>query len=202
MSQNFKIAVFGGAFNPVHNGHINLCLECDKFFNFDKILLIPTNIPPHKSADNLASNQDRLSMLKLASKTNSLFDVSDIEYHLEGTSYTYKTILELKKIYKNADLYLIVGSDMLKMFHKWYNYKQLLDEVTLVVGAREKSEYEELIKIKENLVNSKKIEIININVITLSSTQIRECIKKNENISHFVNKDVEKYIYSHKLYAD
>lgn len=202
MSQNLKIAVFGGAFNPVHKGHINLCLECNKVFNFDKILLIPTNIPPHKSADNLASNEDRLSMLKLAIKTNSLFDVSDIEYHLEGTSYTYKTILELKKLYKNADLYLIVGSDMLRMFDKWYKYEELLDEVTLVVGAREKSEYDELIKIKEKLVNNKKIEIININVISLSSTQIRESINKNQNISDLIDKDVEKYIYSHNLYAN
>ena len=134
-----RIALFGGTFNPVHNGHINLCLECHKKLNFDKILLIPDNIPPHKSSDDLAGNAHRLNMLKIAAKENELFEVCDIEYKLKGTSYTVNTIAELKKIYKEDELFLIIGSDMLFMFDRWFCYEKILKSVTLVAGARKKT---------------------------------------------------------------
>lgn len=196
-----KIAVFGGTFNPVHNGHIHLCLQCQKQFHFDKILLIPTNIPPHKSAVDLASNEDRLEMLRLATKDNPLFSVSDIEYRLSGTSYTYHTIRQLKKEYQNDTFYLIVGSDMLRMFDKWYRYGDLLDEVTLIAGAREQNEYNELIELKrQNFSNSDKIQIINIEIVELSSTQIRKNVLENQSIERLVHPNVLKYIESHQLY--
>lgn len=203
MAQNArKIAIFGGTFNPVHNGHIHICLQCQKKFRFDQILLIPTNIPPHKSAVDLASNEDRFEMLRLATKENPLFCVSDIEYRLSGTSYTYHTIQQLKKENQNDSYYLIVGSDMLRMFDKWYRYQDILKEVTLLVGAREQSEYNELMKIKKNdYSDSEKIQIINIDVLELSSTEIRKDIKKGISIERLVHPDVQQYIYSHNLYT-
>lgn len=196
-----KIAIFGGTFNPIHNGHLHLCDEMQKKFHFDKILLIPTNIPPHKECNELASNSDRLKMLKLATQNNPLYEVSDIEYRLQGTSYTYHTIQALKQEYKNCEFYLIIGSDMLRIFDKWYRYRDILSEVTVVAGAREEQEWNELIMLKnEKFQNTNKIEIVDISVFPKSSTEIRNAIKNNGDIEGSVPLSVLSYIYAHNLY--
>lgn len=196
-----KIAIFGGTFNPVHNGHINLCNECQNIYNFDKILLIPTNIPPHKKPVDLASNQDRYNMLKLAISGNDKFDVSEIEYKYDKKSYTINTVLSLKKQYPNSEFYFILGSDMLKTFNEWYRYEDILKEVKLVVGARHQKEFSELLDIKSKFSNlAEKIDIVNINVMEISSTMIRENITKNKDIKNLVDNKVLKYITEHNLY--
>lgn len=197
-----KIAIFGGSFNPIHNGHINLCMQCQTQMGFDKILLIPTNIPPHKTSKELASNNDRLTMLRLAVSNDPLFEISDIEFRLSGVSYTYNTILALEKEYKNSEFYLIIGSDMLEMFHKWYCYRELLEKVTLVVGARKKNEFLTLQKIKEEAFSSsEKIQILNISVVDVSSTQLRQAIKNGDNPKDYLNQQVYDYIKAKNLYT-
>lgn len=198
-----KIAIFGGTFNPVHKGHINLCLQCNYIFNFDKILLIPTNIPPHKECETqLASNFDRLNMLKIAILENPLFEVSDIEYQLGGKSYTYNTIIELKKKYTDYEMYLIIGSDMMKTFHLWYNNDLILKEVTIIAGARHENEYNELLLLKEKQFNSSnKIQIADINIAEMSSTQIRQAIRDGLDMSKYLFEDEMKYIKAKKLYT-
>lgn len=106
MADKLKIGIFGGAFNPVHNGHLNLAKHYLDELGLDKILFIPTNIPPHKSNEDFAGRKDRFNMLRLAIKPYDKFEVSDIEFKRDGKSYTYDTLLELKKIYKNAEFYL------------------------------------------------------------------------------------------------
>ncbi|MEG2428866.1 MAG: nicotinate-nucleotide adenylyltransferase, partial [Oscillospiraceae bacterium] len=115
-----KIGIFGGSFNPIHNGHLNLCYQCNKIFNFDEILLIPTNIPPHKSNAQFISNSHRINMINLAIENQALIKSSEIEFQLGGTSYTYNTIIALKKIYPiDTEFYFLIGSDMLEIFDKW-----------------------------------------------------------------------------------
>ena len=105
MADKQKIGVFGGAFNPVHNGHINLALHYFNELELDKILFIPTASPPHKSDDDFAPKEDRINMLSLAISSFDKFEISDIEFKLTGKSYTYLTLSELEKIYKNAEFY-------------------------------------------------------------------------------------------------
>ncbi|MFZ2537821.1 MAG: nicotinate-nucleotide adenylyltransferase [Oscillospiraceae bacterium] len=198
-----KIAIYGGTFNPIHNGHINLCNGCQQLYNFDKIVLIPTNIPPHKNAVDLASNIDRFNMLKLAVSNIANFEVSDIEFKLGAKSYTINTILELKNQHLDAEFYLIIGSDMLRIFQEWHRYEDVLKEVTLVVGARHEAEFDELLTIKSHFGSlSMKIDIVNINVVDVSSTDIREKLSKNESISKLVNYRVEDYINKNHLYTN
>lgn len=198
-----RIAIFGGTFNPVHRGHIHLCSECQQIYHFDKILLIPTNIPPHKNAPILASNIDRYNMLTLSVGDIPYFEVSDIEFQLGEKSYTINTVLALKKQYPKGDFYLIIGSDMLRMFSKWARYEDILKEVTLVVGARHEAEFEELVSIKQKLLSlSHKVDIINISVLDISSTQIREKQSKGEAISELVAPAVEGYIKKNHLYEN
>ncbi|WMJ23679.1 nicotinate (nicotinamide) nucleotide adenylyltransferase [Paludicola sp. MB14-C6] len=196
-----KIAIFGGTFNPVHNGHLHLCNEMQLRFHFDKILLIPTNIPPHKKCMNLASNEERYTMLQLATNGNPLYEISDIEFRLKGKSYTYNTIQALKKDYHDCEFYLLIGSDMLKIFDQWYRYQDILKEVTVIVGAREQSEYQELIKMKKDkFQETDKLQIIDISVLPKSSTEIREAIQNKLDLSNSLSPSVLAYIQSHNLY--
>ncbi|MEG0457786.1 MAG: nicotinate-nicotinamide nucleotide adenylyltransferase, partial [Oscillospiraceae bacterium] len=113
-----KIGIFGGTFNPIHNGHLNLINSFDTAIGLDKILCIPTNIPPHKSEDNIISGKDRLNMLTIATAENKKISPCDVELKTSGKSYTYNTLIMLRKIYFQDDFYLLMGSDMFLSFDK------------------------------------------------------------------------------------
>ena len=97
-----KIGIFGGTFNPIHNGHLNLISSFQKEFQFDEILLVPSNVPPHKQTVNLVGKEHRIKMCQLATEDLSNVSVNEIEFEREGKSYTYDTLRELKKRYKEA----------------------------------------------------------------------------------------------------
>lgn len=197
-----KIAILGGSFNPIHKGHINLALEYNKIFNFDKVLIIPTNIPPHKDLDGNISNQDRFNMCLLACKYNNLLEVSDVEFRLKDVSYTINTINKLKEIYNDSEFYLIIGSDMLKIFHKWYNYQEILRKSTVLCGSRYENDIEDLLEYKKQyLGDNSNVVISKINVIEVSSTEIRENIYKKPNlVKTVICNEVYDYIINNNLY--
>lgn len=175
-----KIAVFGGTFNPIHEGHLHLCRECDKVLGFDEILLMPTNVPPHKKPDHLLSNEDRLAMCRLACEWQEKIRVSDLEMQMQGVSYTVYTVKELRKQYPDAELYWIVGSDMLLSFHQWYQYEEILKEISLVAGAREAGEYEQMSRYATDTLSGYRVYVIPIKAVEVSSTEIREQLVKGE----------------------
>ncbi len=203
MADNQKIGIFGGAFNPVHNGHINLAKQYMNELELDKLLFIPTAVPPHKSANGLASEFDRLNMLNLATGDIEKFEVSDIEFKRSGKSYTYDTLIELKKIYKNSNLYLIIGADQLLHFDKWYKYKEILSLVTLCTSARESEEEKsEMINFAKSLegLDMNKFFILKTPVLKVSSSEVRQKIKLGEDVSNLVPKKVYNYICERGLY--
>lgn len=196
-----KIGIFGGAFNPVHNGHLRLANAYLKALSLDKILFIPTSVPPHKTSQYLAPAKDRLNMLSLAIKGNDQFDMSDIEFRRSGESYTYDTICELKKIHPDDEFYLIIGSDQFFYFPKWYREKDILDMVTLCTAARENEEYQKLVEFKREHPELEGSIISSIDAFVVSSSDIREKVKENADISSLVPKSVEEYIKEHGLYV-
>ena len=199
-----KIGIFGGAFNPIHNGHLALAENYYNSLKLDKIIFIPTSVPPHKTADYLVSQNDRLEMVRLAISDNSSFDVSDIEFHRQGKSYTYDTLLSLNELYPDSEIYLIIGADQFLTFHLWYKYKEILDMVTLCTSAREnEQEKRELYDYAKSLDGLKrdKYFIADYPVIRLSSSEIRDKIKNGEDISSLVPKRVSNYIFEKGLYS-
>lgn len=179
MMEKKKLGVFGGTFNPVHLGHLHLCKSCQEQCEFDQILLIPTNQPPHKETVNLASNRDRLEMLRLAVREFPYMKACGLEYQMGGKSYTINTLKRLKELYQDTEISLIMGSDMLRSFHTWRSYQEILSTATLTVGARCHAEYEELVELRDSFQEYReKIKILKISVIELSSTQIRSLLKK------------------------
>lgn len=194
-----KIGIFGGTFNPVHNGHINLLKSIDDKLCFDEILLIPSYLPPHKEAEDLASGKDRMQMLSLATLDIGKAGVCDIELNSKGKSYTIETIKKLKQLFTNAELYLIVGADMLFTFDEWKQWREILKYAYLVASSRNDGEYDLLVKKAEEL-NSEKILVVDTEPFVVSSTEIREKIKTKKDVLDLLPKEVLNYINKKGLY--
>ncbi len=201
MEKAKNIAIFGGAFNPIHKGHINLINEFDKIFRFDKILLVPTKTPPHKSKDEFVSTEHRMNMLKIVGDNYPKLTPCDIELNMDGVSYTINTLTALKEVFPDANFYLIIGSDMLSIFDKWYRYEDILERATVLSGAREKDELETLQKIANELDKTgQKIKVIEHSVMPMSSTMVRNAIKQGSDVTQFLLPQVYDYIKQNKLY--
>ncbi len=201
-----KIGVFGGTFNPPHLGHKRLSELAIEKAGLDKVLIIPTATPPHKTAFDLASGKDRIKMCQLTFDEDD-FEVSDIEIKREGKSYTVDTVSELKSLYPDDELYLVIGSDMLLSFDRWYRYRDILALVKLCVISREnevsvfdlKSYAEEKLGLFEE--NGDFI-IIDAEPFLCSSTSLREKIKKGESIAELCHGGTALYISDKGLYNE
>ncbi len=196
-----NIGIFGGAFNPVHNGHMHLLGCYFEALELDRVILIPTADPPHKSSDGLISEEHRINMLSIACQGDDRIEISDIEFKLKGKSYTYNTLLELKKIYPDDRLFLIIGSDQYLYFQNWYRAEDILGMVTVVTAAREKKEYQTLIDFRDRNENMKNTVISTAKAVPVSSSQIRTGIKNGENIASLLPQGVYKYIMDNNLYV-
>ncbi len=189
-----KIGLFGGTFNPVHKGHVNLVKNFKDKLSLDKVLVIPTAVPPHKQAESLVSSEDRLSMCRLAFGT--LAEVSDVEISRGGRSYTVETLEELKKIYKDDDLYFLVGSDMLLSFKRWYRWGDILTMCTLCATDRDN----EKTCLDADAEFFSKIIFCDFPKTVVSSSEVREKLVSGKDVSHLVPEEVEKYIREKGLY--
>jgi len=184
-----KIAILGGAFNPLHIGHLILAQEIVDIVGVDKVFFVPTNISPHKE-NNEIGPEHRLAMLKLEVAGNEFFEVIDSEIKRGGVSYTIDTVRELKKNYPEDEFYLVIGSDLLERLPEWKDYEDLKKEVKIVVAHRENYP----VKQGDNFI------IANITQIDVSSSQIRKLIKRDRSIRYLVRDSIRDYIQEHKLY--
>ena len=200
-ANNMKIGIFGGAFNPVHNGHIQIMKSYLDYLELDKLILIPTADPPHKTGAFLVSEKDRLNMLMFLAEEDNRIEVSDMEFRREGKSYTYLTLLDLKKLYPDSKLYLIIGSDQYLAFNTWYKPDEILELATVCTMAREKSDLERLYKYREENENMKSSVIAEFEIFEASSTDIRNRLKEGKSIKGLVPEAVENYIREHGLYV-
>lgn len=197
-----RIGIFGGAFNPVHNGHINLAKSYIESLSLDKLLVIPTANPPHKTALGLADKEDRLTMLSLAFSGVNKTEISDIEFRRTDKSYTYETIKELRKLYSCDDFFLIIGEDQFLSFDKWYQYEALLSQVVLCTAARTMEKQKKITDFANKLLNGRKYYLADFEPIVVSSSEIRERIKSGDDISALVPKNVCEYIKNRGLYCE
>ncbi len=189
-----KIGLFGGTFNPVHNGHVNLVKNFKAELKLDKVFVIPTAEPPHKQSKSLASGEDRMEMCRLA--FSDVAEVSDIEIARGGRSYTVETLEELKKLYKNDELYFLVGSDMLLSFRRWYRWEDILSMCTLC--AMDRDNEETCLEADKELFE--KIIFCDFPKTVISSSEIRKMMSSGKDVSEFIPREVEKYIKEKGLY--
>lgn len=195
-----NICVFQGTFNPIHNAHLRVGEYVLQTYHPDRLIFIPAYNPPHKNC-NLEYSQHRYNMVKLAIEDNPGFSISDIEYKRKGKSYTYLTICELQKIYNTSErISFIIGTDAFEKIESWYEFDKLKDLVKFIVFVREDnfdiSRYDYL---KDKGVV---FEFQPLPYQDISSTELRQRIKDNKDISLFVNEKVEEYIRKNGLYKD
>lgn len=195
-----KTGIFGGSFNPVHNGHIHLAEAVMNDLSLERIFFVPSRISPHRSMDEYASDIDRLNMLKLATNDNERFFVSDYELQSDRISYSIYTVEHFRRLYPDDELFLLVGSDMLMSFDKWYRFADILSNVSLAVASREDGDIDRLLKKADELSEFGRIYISRTTPLPVSSTEIRKNIVKNCNWSCYLNENVVQYIKSRGLY--
>ncbi len=196
-----RIGIYGGAFNPVHKGHVKLAEEVKTKANLDRIIIMPSGVSPHKSSDTLISSEHRMKMCELAFEGED-YIISDLEIKRQGKSYTVDTVTELKKIYPDDELYLIMGSDMLLCFHKWYRYEDILSAVTICATTRQGDISTCELKKYSREVLGKETLIIDFEPFECSSTEVRNELLSGGDIACAVPEKVLGYIKENALYTD
>jgi nicotinate-nucleotide adenylyltransferase len=192
-----SICLFGGTFDPPHNGHIRIAESVREQLQIDTVLFIPAFIPPHKQSNYLSSTTDRLAMLKLAIAGKAGFEISEIETQRHSVSYSIDTIRAIKQArnLKREELYFLIGADSLLELHLWKDPEMILTEARVLVAARP--------NFNLNLVRPEfrsKIEIIESPLMDISSSLIRDRIKKGRSIRELVPVAVAAYIREQRLY--
>ncbi len=195
-----RIGIYGGSFNPPHVGHIRGAEYAIKALGLDKLLLIPAGIAPHKALpEGSPSAAQRLEMVRLAAQGMEKAEVSDLELRRGGVSYTWETAAQVRKLYPNARLYLIMGSDMALSFHTWREPEKILADATLAVLYRgEKGEKEKLSTYCAGLPGE--TVLLENPVTAISSTDLRRLLVFG-GASGLLPKAVEDYIRGAGLYG-
>lgn len=199
---NKRIGIMGGTFNPIHIGHLILAQKACEEYGLDKVIFITSADPPHKKG-NIVLADIRAKMVELAIEDNDSFIHSNIEINREGYSYTYLTLLELKEIYTDTELYFILGADSLFYLEKWKEPKVIMDNA-IILAANRNTDNEDLHKkIKELKQDyNADIRIIDMPNIDVSSSNIREQINCGKSVKYYVPDKVLEFIKLNKLYLD
>ena len=197
-----RIGIFGGTFNPVHIGHIQAAKQALTALHLDRVLLIPDHIAPHKELPTGSPTpQQRLDMLRIAVQDYPGLEISDIELRREGVSYTYLTIQELKQLYPNDQLVLLMGTDMFTSFDSWRNPEEILKNASLGVFCRgDKKEKQAIAAQTERMeAMGAQVELAHNDVIAISSTQMRRLLAFRC-AGSFLPEGVLEYIREYRLY--
>ena len=198
-----NIAIFGGTFNPFHIGHIEILSELNSLEYIDKIIVMPSKIPPHKEVDFLASEKHRLNMCKIASKMFNKALVSDIELLRKGKSYTVDTISDLRLIYPNANFFFTLGGDMLYFFDTWKNYKEIIKNVSIICFNRAGLNLNEVLSSAQKLKSQgAKVIVLEKNITEVSSTFLRENIDNNDTLKKYIPCEILEYITENSVYGE
>lgn len=191
-----RIALFGGSFNPPHFGHLSLArLACEQN-NLDCVVFIPSGNPPHKIRD-LAPARQRYAMTKIAIAGHARFTISPIELRRKGKSYTYRTIINWRRAYPQAETLFLLGSDSLLEISSWKGGEKLFRLCSFIVGIRENFPAE---KLKKEWLE--KVEVLEGKIPDISSTLIRRLIRENKPVDEFLPKTVIDYIQKYNLYRN
>ncbi len=191
-----KVGLYFGSFNPIHIGHLIIANHMAEYSELDQIWMMVTPHNPLKKKDTLLDNYQRLHLVFLATENYPKIKPSDFEFKLPQPNYTINTLSHLKDKFPTYEFSLIMGEDNLKTFHKWKNHEMILENHEIYVYPRISSETE-----NHQFKNHSKIHHIKAPVVEISSTFLRENIKKQKNVQPLLPHNVWEYIIHNNFYC-
>lgn len=195
-----SIGIFGGTFDPIHLGHLLIAEQAYNIFKLEKVIFMPAGIPPHKVDRKISDPSDRLEMVKLAINDNPHFDYSDYELSKEGRSYTADTLRYLKRNNNDQRFFFIIGADSLLDIYMWKDTHFLLKEGNFIVARRPGFSLQGLLTEEKYKPYRKNIHIMDSILLDVSSSGIREAVKRGNSIRYQTVPSVIKYIEMKGLY--
>jgi nicotinate-nucleotide adenylyltransferase len=170
-----KIGLFGGSFDPVHLGHVYLVQEVKKKFLLDKVIIFPARVSPFKlKSPPKSSGKERMEMLRLAFIAEEGVEFSSCELERAGPSYTIDTIREIKKNHSQDELYLLLSQEAKERFSEWREREEIEKNCRVIFGPKKEG---------------------------LSSTHVRDALKRGETCKDFLSPKVLDYIKQKELYS-
>lgn len=189
-----KIGIFGGTFDPIHTGHAIVANYIAQWTDLDEVWLMVSPLNPLKQAGDAVDDKHRLAMAKLVAEKCEGVRISDFEHTMPQPSYTYQTLICLKREYPDCEFVLIIGSDNWKIFNRWKNYEEIISEFEIMIYLRPGYQID-IEALPEN------VSVINEGPQAyISSTMVREAVKNKKNINFIVPPQVYDYIKTFKLY--
>ncbi len=188
------IAVFGGTFNPFHIGHYEMLSNICELPYIDRVFVIPDKIPPHKTCEFLANDEDRIEMCRLVCEDFPKTELCLIEFEREGKSYTVDTVKALQQKYPNDTFYIVIGGDMLASLDSWYKWKELIKAVPFIAFSREGIAFDA--HLNRLRLFGADITVIDKKITDISSTELRAITMKEMLPEKVYNYIVKKGIYN------
>jgi len=196
-----RIGIMGGTFDPIHYGHLRAADEAHAAFGLAEVIFVPTGQPPHKAGERVSSVEDRYMMTVLATVDCPYFSVSRIEIDKTGKSYTIDTLRQLKSMpeYRDTEFYFITGLDAVLAIVSWKNPEEIMSLCKFVAVSRYGYTHSRMQELPEDLRSA--IIPLEIPLLAISSTGLRERVRMNRSIRFLVPPSVEHFIRKKSLYS-
>jgi nicotinate-nucleotide adenylyltransferase len=216
-----RLGILGGAFNPIHYGHLRTAEEVLESLNLDTILFIPSGRPPFDKPD-IVGAEHRYNMVRMAIRDNPHFRISDIEIRRRGKSYTVDTLKRLRGEFKDAEFNLILGIDAFLDLPKWKKPEEIMNHADIVIISRPGFRFVDLVSspylkgiqkktlreidsnkrimLLQSIFTGKKVILCSVTGLAISASHIRELIREGRSIKYLLPDSVKSYIISNKLY--
>ncbi len=199
-----QIGIYGGAFDPVHHGHLRTALEVSQTLGLDELRFVPSGNPPHRSGAR-ADAAHRVEMLKRAVRDTPGVVIDQREVQNTRVSYSFDTLEAVAGDYPDSRLTLVIGMDQFSVFDTWYRWQDLLQRYRLAVMERPGQAISEVAKNILKSVNvegqDQQIQLVSVTQLQISSSRIRDDLARQRNIQFLVPQVVREYIHSHGLYT-
>jgi nicotinate-nucleotide adenylyltransferase len=192
MSEKLRLGLFGGSFDPVHCGHLQLALAAQKEFKLQKVVFVPARRPPHKKDKELLPAGKRVRMLSLALAPYPGMSISSFELRRKQTTYTYQTLRHFRRKFPDADLFFIIGSDSLNELSTWKRSDLLFTLCRFIVGRRKGS--------RPRRTGTAPADFLAGCLPAISSSGIRDRVRQGRSIKGLVPPVIERYIRTECLY--
>ena len=196
-----RLGVLGGTFNPLHLAHLVCAQEAYLQLALDRVLLVPTRIPPHKRVEVEPGAEHRLEMCRRAVADDPRIEVCDLEVRREGTSFTVDTLQELTAQTPNAEFFLILGGDVAAGLPSWREPERVLSLATVAVAERKGTRHAEIEAALCALPGGERTRYFDMPTIALSSTDVRERVIRGKPIKYIVPDVIDRYIHQEGLYT-